>query len=159
MNNNLVLSWDEAFMQMAFLISRRSKDPSTKAGAIVVDKNNIIVGLGYNGWPRGIREKDLSWDRKGDFLNTKYAYVVHAEENAIYNANKSTEGCILYCTLFPCNECSKTIVQQGIKEVVYSTDKYHDDDIWKASRKILDLAGVKYRQYKTQYDLDLIKKE
>ena len=137
-------------MQMAELIARRSKDPSTQAGAVIVDADNIIVGLGYNGFPRGIRDDELPWDRDGGFLETKYAYVVHAEENAIFNANKSTKGCKIYCTLFPCNECSKTIIQNGITEVVYRSDKYHDEEIWVASRKLLDLAGVKHYQYKTE---------
>ncbi len=150
------LSWDECFMQMAFLIAQRSKDPTTQAGAVIVNQNNIIVGLGYNGFPRKVNDEELPWDREGDFLNTKYAYVVHAEENAIYNANMSTKGCRLYCTLFPCNECAKTIIQNGIAEVIYASDRYHDQDIWVASRKLLDLAGVKYRKYEPKFKLTLI---
>src|SRR3989344_2018378 len=118
------LSWDEAFIQIAFLIAQRSKDPNTQAGAVIVDQNNIVVGLGYNGFPRGIKDDDLPWEREGNFLDTKYPYVVHAEENSIYNANKSTEGCKIYCTLFPCNECVKTAIQSGIKEIIYASDKY-----------------------------------
>jgi dCMP deaminase len=85
--------------------------------------------------------------------------VVHAEENAIYNANKAVQGCVLYCTLFPCNECTKTIIQNGITQVIYASDKYHDDPIWIASRKLLDLAGVKYRQYTPENELSLEPKE
>ncbi|MBU1148542.1 dCMP deaminase family protein [Patescibacteria group bacterium] len=144
------ISWDECFMQMAKVISERSKDPSTQAGAVLVDDQNVVVGLGYNGFPRGIDNDDLPWERKGSFLDTKYAYIVHAEENAIYNANARTNGCILYCTLFPCNECVKTIIQNGIKEIVFSGDKYHNEESWVASRKMLDLAGVSYRQYQTK---------
>ena len=152
------LSWDECFMQMAHLMAERSKDPSTQAGAIVVDQNNIVVGLGYNGFPRGCADDQLPWAREGVFLDTKYAYVVHAEENAIYNANKDTNSCKLYCTLFPCNECTKTIIQSGIKEVIFASDKYHDLDQWVAARKMLDLAGVKYRLYNAEYNLRLEKK-
>lgn len=152
------LSWDECFIQMAHLMAERSKDPSTQAGAVVVDPNNIIVGLGYNGFPRGCEDDKLPWAREGGFLDTKYAYVVHAEENAIYNANKETEGCRVYCTLFPCNECVKTIIQSGIKEIVFASDKYHDTDPWIAARKMLDLAGVKYRHYQPEYTLRLEKK-
>lgn len=141
------ISWDECFMQMAQIISQRSKDPHTQAGAIVVSSNNVVVGAGYNGFPRGIEATDLPWDREGELQDTKYAYVCHAEENAIYNANASTEGTKLYCTLFPCNECAKTIIQTGVKELIYASDKYHDTPATIASRKLLDLAGVQYRHY------------
>jgi len=142
-----VLSWDECFMRIAKIIAQRSKDPNTQNGATVVNQENVVLGLGYNGWPRGIDNDKLPWEREGKLSDTKYAYVVHAEENAVYNASKSTEKCKIYCTLFPCNECAKTIIQNGITEVIYESDKYHDSDICLASRKLFDLAGVKYRQY------------
>ena len=141
------ISWDECFMRMSHLIAERSKDPSTQAGAVVVTENNVVVGMGYNGWPRGIDVDALPWDREGDFENTKYAYVCHAEENSIYNANNPTKDCKLYCTLFPCNECAKTIIQNGIKEVIYESDKYADTPSVKASKRMFDLAGIKTRQY------------
>jgi len=141
------ISWDECFMRMAHVIAERSKDPSTQAGAVVADQNNIVVGLGYNGFPRGVDNAALPWEREGSFLDTKYAYVCHAEENAIYNANKSTRGCKVYCTLFPCNECAKTIIQNGITEVIFESDKYHNVDAFIASRRLLDAAGIKYRQF------------
>lgn len=124
---------------------------------MVVDQNNIVVGLGYNGFPRGIEDNLLPWEREGSFLETKYAYVVHAEENAIYNANKDTYGSKIYCTLFPCNECAKTIIQSGVKEVVYASDKYHNLDQWVAARAMLDLAGVSYRYYHPKFQLSLRK--
>jgi len=148
------ISWDECFMRIAHVIAERSKDPNTQAGSVLVNNKNVVVGLGYNGWPRGIENDKLPWDRKGKLYDTKYAYVVHAEENAIYNANAQTQGGTLYCTLFPCNECAKTIVQCGITHVVYESDAYHDEDIWKASRRIFDLAGVAYRQYKSEWVKD-----
>jgi len=141
------ISWDECFMRMAHLIADRSKDPSTQAGATIVDQHNVVVGLGYNGFPRGIETDQLPWERNGNFLDTKYAYVCHAEENAVYNSNISTKGCKIYCTLFPCNECAKTIIQNGIVEVIYESDKYHDVDAFIASRRMLELAGIKLRQY------------
>lgn len=141
------ISWDECFMRMAHIIAKRSKDPNTQNGAVVVNDNNIVVGMGYNGWPRGIDNSALPWDREGDLSQTKYAYVCHAEENAIYNANVPTKGGVIYCTLFPCNECAKTIIQNGIKEVVYESDKYHDSDMSVAARKLFDLAGISCRQY------------
>ena len=138
-------------MRMAHVIAERSKDPSTQAGAVVVNEKNIVVGMGYNGWPRGIKTDELPWEREGSLYESKYAYVVHAEENAVYNSNARTEGCKIYCTLFPCNECAKTIIQNGITEMIFENDKYHDEDIWKASRRLLDLAGVTYRQYSSEW--------
>ena len=149
------LSWDETFMLMAGIIAQRSKDPNTQAGTCIVDENNVIVGLGYNGFPRGCSDDSLPWrrDREYKLSETKYAYVVHSEVNAIYNANKPVKNCKLYCVLFPCNECSKTIIQSGIKEIIYQKDWYHDQEEWVAARKMLDLAGVKYRQYAPQHDI------
>ncbi|MFH1236230.1 MAG: dCMP deaminase family protein [Parcubacteria group bacterium] len=145
------ISWDECFMRMAHVIAERSKDPSTQGGAVIVNLSKIIVGIGYNGFPRGLNDDEFPWERQGDFLDTKYAYVVHAEENAIYNANARTDDCIIYTTLFPCNECAKTLIQNGIKQVVYESDKYHDEDIWKASRRMLDAAGIAYRHYSSEW--------
>lgn len=147
------LSWDETFMLMARLIAQRSKDPNTQTGAVIVDDNQIIIGMGYNGFPRGIKDETLPWGREGGFLDTKYAYVVHAEENAVFNTNMDTKGCRMYATLFPCNECAKTIIQKGIKEVIYESDPYHEKDAWVASRKLFDEAGVVYKQYVPQNDL------
>ena len=141
------ISWDECFMRIAHTIAERSKDPSTQAGAVLVNQTNVVVGMGYNGWPRGIEVEDLPWDREGEFENTKYAYVCHAEENAIYNANNVTKDCKMYCTLFPCNECAKTIIQNGVKEVIFESNKYAETPSVKASKKMFDLAKVSYRQF------------
>ncbi len=75
-----------------------------------------------------------------------FPYVCHAELNAILNSIKSLDNCIIYVGLFPCNECSKAIIQSGIKEIVYLSNKYEDTDIHRAARKMLDSAGVKYRK-------------
>jgi dCMP deaminase len=139
--------WDETFMHMCKVIAQRSKDPNTQTGACIVNDKNIVIGLGYNGFPRGCSDDHLPWDREGEFCDTKYPYVVHSEENAVLNANANTEGAKIYCTLFPCNECAKVIIQRGIKEIVFESDKYHDNKEWQASRRMFDLAGVKYRQY------------
>lgn len=141
-----VISWDEYFMGLAHLSALRSKDPSTQVGAVIVNKSKKIVGIGYNGMPIGISDDDLPWDREGDFLNSKYAYVVHAELNAILNATQSVEGCSIYVSLFPCNECAKAIIQSGIKEIIYESDKYADADVFIASKKMLKQAGVELRQ-------------
>ena len=141
------ISWDECFMRMAHIIAERSKDPSTQAGAVVVNKDNVVVGVGYNGFPRGIKNDALPWEREGDLEDTKYAYVCHAEENAIFNANHSTENCKLYCVLFPCNECAKTIIQNRIKEIIYESDKYANTPMVRASKRLFKLAGVKLRNH------------
>lgn len=141
-----VISWDEYFMGLAHLSALRSKDPSTQVGAVIVDQYKKIVGIGYNGFPSGLSDDALPWEREGDFMNTKYAYVVHAELNAILNATRELRGCSLYVSLFPCNECAKAIIQSGIKEVVYEDDKYSDTDVVKVSKKLLLEAGVSLRK-------------
>lgn len=141
------IGWDECFMEIAKTMSKRSKDPNTKTGAVIVDEHNKMIGSGYNGFPRGIRAGVLPWKREGTFLETKYAYVVHAEENAIYTASRITEGCRIYTTLFPCNECAKAIIQSGIKEVIYAEDKYKGTDSVKASKRMFGLSGVTVRKY------------
>lgn len=147
------LSWDEYFMGISFLSALRSKDPSTQVGACIVDEDKKIIGIGYNGFPMGSSDDDLSWDKNGEYLNTKYPYVVHAELNAILNSIKSLKGCTIYVSLFPCNECAKAIVQSGIRKVVYLSDKHATMDSTKASKVIFNNAGVELKQ------LDLIDKE
>lgn len=151
------LSWDETFMMMADLIAFRSKDPNTQCGACIVNDKNIVVGLGYNGFPRGCSDDKLPWGREGKVLDSKYAYVVHAEANAIMNANSMVTGSRIYVNLFPCNECAKLIIQSGIKEVIFSCDKYCQLDNFKASKKMLKMAGIKLRQFNPKIKLQLIK--
>ncbi len=135
-------------MAIAQLSALRSKDPNTQVGACIVNTSKRIIGIGYNGFPIGCSDDELPWDREGDFLETKYPYVCHAEMNAITNASNKPEldGATMYVSLYPCNECAKLIVQVGITEVVYLSDKYHDDDVFIAARRIFDMAGVTYRQ-------------
>lgn len=144
------LSWDEYFMSVAFLSAQRSKDPNSQVGACVVNGDRKIVGIGYNGMPNGCSDDELPWSRVSENeLDTKYPYVCHAEMNAILNKNSADlKGCFIYVALFPCNECTKLIIQAGIKEVIYYSDKYHNQPQCKASRKLLDLARVNYRQFK-----------
>ena len=141
------ISWDEYFIALAVLSSKRSKDPNTQVGACIVNKNNKILSMGYNGAPIGMTDENMPWDRQGSYLDTKYAYVCHAELNAILNYRGNLEGSIIYVDLFPCNECAKAIIQAGIKEVVYACDKYKDTDSVIASKRMFDECGVKYRQY------------
>ena len=152
-----VINWDEYFMGIALLSAKRSKDPSTQVGACIVDADNKVVSIGYNGMPRNVDESELTWE-KGDGLNSKYLYVCHAEFNAILNIRNgsSLRGCRIYVTLFPCNECSKAIIQTGVKEVIYLSDKYSGTTENLASKKLLDLAGIKYRKYEGRFtELDL----
>ena len=145
------LSWDEYFMAIARLSSMRSKDPSTQVGACIVGHDNRILSIGYNGAPNGFDDKKFPWDREGDMLNTKYAYVCHGEMNAILNyrgSRKDLENAKIYVDLFPCNECAKLIIQSGIKEIIYICDKYKDTDGVKASKRMLDECGVKCKQLK-----------
>jgi len=150
-----IITWDEYFMGLAHLSAMRSKDPNTQVGACIVDEDNKVVSIGYNGFPRMISDSSLPWERKGDFLNTKYAYVVHSELNAILNSPRSVKGCTLYVSLFPCNECAKAIIQSGIKKVVYEDDKYKDSDNNIASRKMLELAGIELHKLEHKISLEL----
>jgi len=139
------ISWDEYFMGVAMLAALRSKDPSTQVGACIVSQDNIIISTGYNGMPKGCSDDDFPWEREG--AETKYPYVVHAELNAILNANgRDLRGSKLYVALFPCNECAKAIIQSGVKEVFYLSDKYATTPTTLASKRMLDAAGVKYTQ-------------
>ena len=143
------LSWDEYFMAIAKLSSKRSKDPSTQVGACIVSSDNRILSIGYNGAPNGFNDDDFPWNRDGENLDTKYPYVCHAEMNAILNyrgSKKDLEDAKIYVDLFPCNECAKIIIQSGIKEVVYLSDKYATSENNIASRKLFDSCGVKYRK-------------
>ena len=144
------LSWDEYFMGIALLSAQRSKDPSTQVGACIVNAKNKIVGAGYNGLPAGCNDDEFPWQREGDVLSTKYPYVCHAELNAILNnIGIDLHGCRIYTALFPCNECAKAIIQAGIQEVIYLSDKYADSDAMQASRRMLETAGVQFRKVAT----------
>ncbi|XP_051225839.1 uncharacterized protein [Lolium perenne] len=150
------ISWDDYFMAIAFLSAERSKDPNRQVGACLVSQEGIILGIGYNGFPRGCSDDKLPWAKKsarGDPLETKYPYVVHAEVNAILNTNHaSAAGQKLYVTMFPCNECAKIIIQSGVSEVIYFVEKRIDnsDHVYVASHKLLSMAGVKVRRHQPQ---------
>ena len=137
-----VLTWDEYFMGLAHLSALRSKDPNTQVGAAIVDENHRVVSVGYNGFPTGVSDDEFPWSREGDVLTSKYAFVVHAELNAILNSQRSVRVCTIYVSLFPCNECAKAIIQSGIKKIVYESDKYNGVDTNIASKRMLKAAGV-----------------
>ena len=145
------ISWDEYFMGIAVLSSMRSKDPNTQVGACIVSPDKKIIGVGYNGFPIGCSDDELPWEREGDWIETKYPYVCHAELNAILNSSlPSLKGATLYVALFPCNECAKAIIQVGIKKLIYLSNKYKDTDATKASVKMLEAAGVELQELKPQ---------
>lgn len=153
------ISWDEYFMGVSLLAAQRSKDPNTQVGACIVSGEdssygkNVIISTGYNGFPCGCSDDEYPWEREGESNNTKYPYVVHAELNAILNAHgKYLIGTRMYVALFPCNECAKAIIQSGIKEVVYLSDKYGKTDATLASKRMLKSAGVKLRRFEPGCD-------
>lgn len=143
------ISWDEYFMGVAKLSAQRSKDPNTQVGACIVNKENRIMTVGYNGLPMGCSDDDFPWDRDGeDPYSTKYAYVCHAELNAILSCGTADlRDSRVYVTLFPCEGCTKALIQKGISEIIYDSDKYHDTPAAAAARRMLDSAGIKYTQY------------
>lgn len=144
------ISWDEYFMSIALLSSLRSKDGNTKVGACIVSGDHKVLSLGYNGMPLGVSDEEIPWAGSKEnkpYLETKYPYVCHAELNAILNSNHNLKGSTLYVTLFPCNECTKAVIQAGIKKVVYLSDKYHDTDAEVAARRMLDMAKIPYVHY------------
>ncbi|MBQ0004332.1 MAG: dCMP deaminase family protein [Clostridiales bacterium] len=148
------ISWDEYFMGVSVLAGKRSKDPNTQVGACIVDENNVILSTGYNGFPKGCSDDVFPWDREAEKAeDTKYPYVVHAELNAILNAGgKSLRGARIYVALFPCNECAKAIIQSGIREVVYLSDKYDGTPMNIASKTMLRAAGVSLTRFEPVAD-------
>ena len=154
-----VLTWDEYFMGLAHLSAKRSKDPSTQVGACIVSNDHKVVGIGYNGFPNGCSDDEFPWEREGDFKDTKYPFVVHAELNAILNSNADLRGCSIYVSLFPCNECAKAIIQSGIHRIVYESDKYAHTDGTIASKRMLTSAGVELVQLPYAITLEVSKQE
>jgi dCMP deaminase len=147
------ISWDDYFMGIALLSARRSKDPGTQVGACIVNDRHKILSVGYNGMPIGCSDDDFPWEREGAPLDTKYPYVCHAELNAVLNnIGFSLDGCTIYTPLFPCNECCKAIIQSGIRDVIYISDKYANTDGVRASKKMMDHSGVRYRRLVTSLE-------
>jgi len=145
------ITWDEYFMGVAMLAACRSKDPNTQVGACIVSPDNVIISTGYNGLPNGCSDDEYPWDREGE--ETKYPFVVHAELNAILNSGgRRLDGARLYVALFPCNECAKAIIQSGIREIFYLSDKYANTPSVRHSKRMLDSAGVRYQQLTPRLD-------
>ena len=143
------IGWDDYFMGVSLLAADRSKDPSTRVGACIVSDDNRILSTGYNGFPQGCSDDDFPWNRDESLGETKYNFVVHAELNAILNAGgKSLIGSRIFVSLFPCHECAKAIIQSGVKEVVYLSDKYNGTVSDNASKRMLQAAGIKLTKMK-----------
>ena len=146
---NDYISWDDYFMGVALLAAERSKDPNTQVGACIVDDQNRILSTGYNGFPQGCSDDAFPWNRDETRGDTKYQFVVHAELNAVLNARgKNLSGSKLYVSLFPCHECAKAIIQSGVEEVIYLSDKYNGTPSDVASKRMLNSAGVKLTKIK-----------
>lgn len=142
------ISWDSYFMNVAILTSKRSSDINTKVGACLVDSSNRIIGCGYNGIPKGLDKSLFPTNRDKELHESKYGYVVHAEANALLNTTVfDLTNSKLYCTLFPCNECVKLLLQKGISEIIYLSDIHHNDPPYIAARKLLEAANIIVRQY------------
>lgn len=150
------ISWETYFMGIAHLSALRSKDPNTQVGAVIVDQEHKVVSIGYNGFPKGCSDDEYPWENEGSSLETKYVYVVHAELNAILNSPRTVKGCSIYVSLFPCHECAKAIIQSGIQEIVYESDKYASSESVLASKRMLESAGVKMVQLTKKVEVEVM---
>lgn len=151
------ISWDNYFMAVALLAAKRSKDPATQVGACIVNADNRIVSVGYNGFPKNCSDDEFPWDKVGGFIDTKYAYVCHAELNCILNSALPIKGCKMFVTLFPCNECAKAIIQSGITEVIYLDDKNIQKEASLAALKMFKSSGVVVKKFHADMDEIIIK--
>ena len=147
------INWDEYFMGIAVMASQRSKDNRSQVGAVIV-KNNRVLSTGYNGMSNNVDDKEMPWGAwsvgADNFMENKHFYICHAELNAIINAKTDLTGTTLYTTLYPCNECAKLIIQSGIKEVVYLSEKFNKEYAqFKASEYVLNKAKIKTRKFKS----------
>lgn len=122
LSNKECISWDNCFMGIALLLRLRSRDTNTKVGACLVNDRNEIISIGYNDFPLPETGIEFSWKRDGQYLQTKYPYVCHAELNTLISAKGDTRNSKMYITSFPCSECAKAIIQAGVQRVIYSGD-------------------------------------
>lgn len=139
------ITWDAYFMGLALLSAQRSKDPKRQVGACIVDRNNKVLSIGYNGAPTGFKDELVPWQKEGSFAETKYAYICHAELNSILNFHGDLRKSKLYVTYFPCNECAKAIIQAGIEKIIYLEDKKSEETM--VAKKLFDTCGVTYEPY------------
>lgn len=151
------MNWDEYFMSIAVVVSLRSKDPNTKVGSCLVDENNHIIGTGYNWFIRNIDDNLFPTSREGSWLDTKYPYIIHAEANCLLNTVVSSlKNTTLYCTLYPCNECAKLIIQSGVKRVVYLDNKHKNDDIYVASERLFNSSSITVESMSDKFSISML---
>lgn len=134
------MDWDEWFLKRAEVIAMKSKDPSTKVGCIIVNKEREVMGSGYNGFPKRIKDLESLYANREE----KYKRVLHAEQNAILLSRSNLEGCTAYVfPLFPCGKCALELIQSGITRVVAPTNK---EERWKEStdfaKELFNEAGI-----------------
>ncbi len=144
------ISRDEYFMWIAILSWQRSKDPNTQVWACIVDENKRIIWIWYNWLPNGCNDDNYPREREWEMLNTKYAYIVHAEANAILNSTKNLKWSTIYVVQFPCNECAKLIIQSWIKNVIYLSDKHIKNISVQASMRMFKDSWVNFSKLKTK---------
>jgi dCMP deaminase len=127
--------WNEYFMGIAEAVSKRSKDPSTKVGSVLVDQNKHIIGCGFNGMQPGLslEIENLMWKKP-----EKYQYVIHSEANCLLHASKATQGSFLFTTMYPCDVCARMIASAKVKGVYYRDNKYENE----ITKNIFDRAGI-----------------
>lgn len=147
------LCWNDYFMGLAIMASMRSPDPHTKVGAVLVNQKNKIISTGYNGLPKKISSTNINWARVGNELDTKYPFVLHAEDNAIQNANENLENATLFVSLYPCNDCAKKIIQKGITRVWYLKNPYKDTWQVKAAEMMFNWADLKVEKFEAKKDI------
>ncbi len=141
------ITWDQYFMGLAVLSSERAKDPKRRVGACIVNEDHKVLSIGYNGAPIGFSDDKIPWRKEGQFKETKFPYICHAELNAILNYHGDLRNSKLYITYFPCNECAKAIIQSGIKEIIY-LEKPKNDETVEVAEIMLKECGIAYYPYK-----------
>lgn len=148
---NKTINWNEYFLALAKISAKRSKDPNTQVGACIVSKQNRVLGIGYNGMPKG-NDVDFPWSKDSNKASeVKYSYVIHAEINAILNSIlplNTVEDAKLYVSLFLCSNCAKVIAQTGITTIYFDDDKYHHTEDSAISRFIFEKSKIKTIQLK-----------
>lgn len=143
------IEWNEYFMAIALLSAKRSKDPNTQVGACITNSDHKITAVGYNGLPIGCSDDTFPWGKNTENpLDNKHMYVCHAELNAILSKNSAdVKNGTMYVTLFPCNECTKLIIQSQIKEIIYLSDKHSHKPAVIAAKKMFDTVGISYAKF------------
>lgn len=141
--------WNKRFVNLAHEVAGWSKDQSTKVGAVIIDDQRKPKSFGYNGFPRGVDDNIPSRNERP----AKYLFSEHAERNAIYNADSSLDGCTIFVTHFPCADCTRAIIQKGIKRVVIDSKNGKESGLkerwgeaFEASVEMMEEAGIEFEE-------------